>query len=212
MTRLKRYLTAGLMVWVPLGVTVVVIEAAVEFMDRLLLVLPASYQPTRWLGFDIPGLGAALVALLVLVTGAVAANILGQKVVGVGESVLARIPLVRSIYTGVKQLLESLVASNGNSFRKVVLVEYPKAGSWTVAFMTGEGPKEAAILTGEDLVNVFVPTTPNPTSGFFLMVPRKDAVELAMSVDEALRMILSMGMVVPAAPSGAQQITHRATA
>ncbi len=200
------------MVWVPLGVTVVVIEAAVEFMDRLLLVLPASYQPTRWLGFDIPGLGAALVALLVLVTGAVAANILGQKVVGVGESVLARIPLVRSIYTGVKQLLESLVASNGNSFRKVVLVEYPKAGSWTVAFMTGEGPKEAAILTGEDLVNVFVPTTPNPTSGFFLMVPRKDAVELAMSVDEALRMILSMGMVVPAAPSGAQQITHRATA
>lgn len=200
------------MVWVPLGVTVVVIEAAVEFMDRLLLVLPASYQPTHWLGFDIPGLGAVLVALLVLVTGAVAANILGQKVVGVGESVLARIPLVRSIYTGVKQLLESLVASNGNSFRKVVLVEYPKAGSWTVAFMTGEGPKEAAILTGEDLVNVFVPTTPNPTSGFFLMVPRKDAVELAMSVDEALRMILSMGMVVPAAPSGAQQITHRATA
>ncbi len=200
------------MVWVPLGVTVVVIEAAVEFMDRLLLVLPASYQPTRWLGFDIPGLGAVLVALLVLVTGAVAANILGQKVVGVGESVLARIPLVRSIYTGVKQLLESLVASNGNSFRKVVLVEYPKTGSWTVAFMTGEGPKEAAILTGEDLVNVFVPTTPNPTSGFFLMVPRKDAVELAMSVDEALRMILSMGMVVPAAPSGAQQITHRATA
>ncbi len=212
MPRLKRYLTAGLMVWVPLGVTVVVIEAAVEFMDRLLLVLPASYQPTHWLGFDIPGLGAVLVALLVLVTGAVAANILGQKVVGVGESVLARIPLVRSIYTGVKQLLESLVASNGNSFRKVVLVEYPKAGSWTVAFMTGEGPKEAAILTGEDLVNVFVPTTPNPTSGFFLMVPRKDAVELAMSVDEALRMILSMGMVVPAAPSGAQQITHRATA
>ncbi|MDA8390949.1 MAG: DUF502 domain-containing protein [Gammaproteobacteria bacterium] len=212
MVRLKRYLTAGLMVWVPLGVTFVIIEAAVEFMDRLLLVLPAAYQPNHWLGFDIPGLGAALVALLVLVTGAVAANILGQRVVGVGEAVLARIPLVRSIYTGVKQLLESLVASNGNSFRKVVLVEYPRAGSWTVAFLTGEGPAEASILTGEDLVNVFVPTTPNPTSGFFLMIPRKDAVELAMSVDEALRMILSMGMVVPAAPRGAEQITHRATA
>ncbi len=212
MGRLKRYLTAGLMVWVPLGVTFVVIEAAVEFMDRLLLVLPAGYQPSHWLGFDIPGLGAALVALLVLVTGAVAANFLGQKVVGVGEAVLARIPLVRSVYGGVKQLLESLVAGNGNSFRKVVLVEYPKVGSWTVAFLTGEGPAEAVILTGEDLVNVFVPTTPNPTSGFFLMVPRKDAVELAMSVDEALRMILSMGMVVPAAPTGAEQITHRATA
>lgn len=212
MGRLKRYLTAGLMVWVPLGVTFVVIEAAVDFMDRLLLFLPTAYQPDHWLGFDVPGLGAAIVALLVLATGAVAANFFGQKVVGVGESMLARIPLVRSIYGGVKQLLESLVAGNGSSFRKVVLVEYPKAGSWTVAFLTGGAPGEAAALTGEDLVNVFVPTTPNPTSGFFLMVPRRDAVELAMSVDEALRMILSMGMVVPAAPKGAKQITHRATA
>ncbi|MHB1567450.1 MAG: DUF502 domain-containing protein [Acidiferrobacter sp.] len=200
MGHLRRYLTAGLLVWVPLGVTFVVIRALVSVMDHVLLVLPPTLQPQHWLGRNIPGLGALLVALAVLVTGVIVANFFGQRLVTLGEAVLARIPLVRSLYGGVKALLETLVSGKGNSFRKVVLIEYPRAGSWTLGFLTGEGPPEVVAHTGRDLVNVYVPTTPNPTGGFFLMVPRQDAVELAMSVDEGLRMILSMGMVVPGVP------------
>lgn len=188
---------AGLLVWVPLGVTFAVIRTLVVFMDRLLLILPPEAQPRYWLGHDVPGLGALLVFIGVLLTGVVAANFLGQRVVGVGEAVLRRIPLVRSLYSGVKQLLESLMSGSGNSFRKVVLVPYPHSGSWTLAFLTGEGFPEAEAALGQDLVSVFVPATPNPTSGFFLLVPRKDVVELRITVDEGLRMILSMGMVVP---------------
>ena len=213
MGRVRRYLTAGLLVWVPLGVTFLVIESLVDFADRLLQVLPEEVQPDHWLGHDIPGLGVVLVFITVLVTGMVAANLLGQRLLGVGESLLARIPLVRSLYSGVKQLLESLMSGAGNSFRTVVLVPYPHPGSWTLAFLTGEGFPEAVAATGTELVSVFVPATPNPTSGFFLMVPRKDVVELSMSVDEGLRMILSMGMVVPGLPrKGANPASKRATA
>ncbi len=213
MSRFRRYLTAGLLVWVPLGVTVVVIQALVAFTDGILLVLPPSAQPEHWLGHDIPGLGVVLVVIVVLVTGMIAANLVGQRLVGFGESVLGRIPLVRSLYSGVKQLLETLMSGSGNSFRKVVLVPYPHPQSWTLAFLTGEGLPEAVTALGEDLVNVFVPTTPNPTSGFFLMIPRKDVIELAITVDEGLRMILSMGMVVPGLPrKDAQTAPHRATA
>ncbi len=213
MGRLRRYLTAGLLVWVPLGVTFLVIESLVDFADRLLQILPEEAQPSHWLGRDIPGLGLALVFVTVLVTGMVAANFVGQRLLGVGEALLARIPLVRSLYSGVKQLLESLMSGAGNSFRTVVLVPYPHPGSWTLAFLTGEGLPEAADAIGTELVSVFVPATPNPTSGFFLMVPRKDVVELRMSVDEGLRMILSMGMVVPGLPrKGAAPASKRATA
>ena len=213
MGHLRRYLTAGLLVWVPLGVTFVVIQSLVTFMDGVLLILPPTLQPEHWLGHDIPGLGVVLVVVVVLVTGMVAANLLGQRLVAVGESVLGRIPLVRSLYSGVKQLLETLMSGSGNSFRKVVLVQYPCPGSWTLGFLTGEGLPEAVNLTGEDLVSVYVPTTPNPTSGFFLMFPRKQVVELKISVDEGLRMILSMGMVVPGSPrKDAPTAAHRATA
>ncbi|MHB8252473.1 MAG: DUF502 domain-containing protein [Acidiferrobacter sp.] len=213
MGHVRRYLTAGLLVWVPLGVTFVVIQSLVVFMDRILLILPPAMQPEHWLGHDIPGLGVVLVVIVVLVTGVVAANFFGQRLVEFGESLLGRIPLVRSLYSGVKQLLETLVSGSGNSFRKVVLVSYPYPGSWTLAFMTGEGLPEAVEQTGEDLVNIYVPTTPNPTSGFFLMMPRKDVVELKVTVDEGLRMILSMGMVVPGSPrKDAQTAVQRATA
>lgn len=212
MGRLRRYLTAGLLVWVPLGVTFVVIRALVSAMDHVLLVLPPVFQPQHWIGRNIPGLGALLVALLVLLTGVVVANFLGQRVVAFGEAVLGRIPLVRSVYGGVKTLLTTLVSGKGQAFRKVVLLEYPRAGSWTLGFLTGEGPPEVTAHTGRDLVNVYVPTTPNPTGGFFLMVPRAEVIELAMPVDEGLRMILSMGMVAPGAPKPEVAPPYQATA
>lgn len=213
MGRFRRYLTAGLLVWVPLGVTFLVVQALVSFTDGILLVLPPAWQPEQWVGRDIPGLGAAVVFVVVLATGVVAANWLGQRLLGWGELLLGRIPLVRSLYSGVKQLLESLMSGSGGSFRKVVLVPYPHATSWTLAFLTGEGLPEAILATGEDLVNVFIPATPNPTSGFFLMVPRRHIVELELSVDEGLRMILSMGMVMPGQPrKDAAAAVQRATA
>ena len=198
MGRLRRYTTAGLLVWVPLGVTLLIIKLLVDVMDQILLLLPAPYRPVALFGFYVPGVGVVLALIVVLVTGVVVANLFGRKLVDIGERLVARIPLVRSIYSGVKQLLETVVSNNG-SFRKVVLIEYPRSGLWTVAFLTGEGQGEAQLKTGHDVINVYVPTTPNPTSGFFLMVPRKDVIELDMSVDEGLKMILSVGAVVPGA-------------
>ncbi|WP_298136030.1 DUF502 domain-containing protein [Acidiferrobacter sp.] len=200
MGRFRRYLTAGLLVWVPLGVTFLAVESLVDFANYVLGVLPPDMQPEHWLGHDIPGLGVLLVFIGVLATGVVVANVMGQWLLALGESLLARIPLVRSVYSSVKQLLESLMSGSGNSFRTVVLVPYPHPGSWTLAFLTGDGLAEASAALGTELVSVFVPATPNPTSGFFLMVPKKDVVELSMSVDEGLRMILSMGMVAPGLP------------
>jgi len=199
MSHLRRYFAAGLLVWVPLGVTILVIGFLVDFMDQTLLLLPEAYRPEVWLGFSIPGLGVVLTLVVVLATGVIAANLFGRQLVDLGEQVLARIPLVRSIYSGVKQLMETVFSSKGESFRKVVLVEYPRKGLWTVAFLTGEGQGEAQRKTGHDVVNIYVPTTPNPTSGFFLMVPRQDIIELDMSVDDGLKMILSVGVVVPGA-------------
>lgn len=194
---MRRYLTAGLLVWVPLGVTILIINFLVGLMDRTLLLLPAAYRPDALLGFHIPGLGVLLTFAVVLITGVVVANLFGRQLVHMGEGLLARIPVVRSIYSGVKQLMETVFSNKGESFRKVVLVEYPRAGCWTVAFLTGDGQGEAQRKTGHDVVNIYVPTTPNPTSGFFLMVPRKDIVELDMSVDDGLKMILSVGVVIP---------------
>jgi len=194
---MKRYLIAGLLVWVPLGVTVMVIKLLVGMMDRSLLLLPEPYRPDNLLGFHIPGLGVVLTTIIVLVTGMVVANLFGRKLVKLWESMLAQIPLVRTIYTGVKQILETVFSSSDQSFRKVLLVEYPRAGLWTLAFQSSTSVGEAQTKTGRDVVNVFIPTTPNPTSGFFLMVPSDDVVELDMSVDDGLKMIISAGVVVP---------------
>ena len=193
----KRYLIAGLLVWVPLTVTGFVVYVLVDLMDQTLLLLPPEYRPDVLLGFNLPGLGVVLTVVVVFVTGVIAANLFGKELVGFGESLLARIPLVRSIYAGVKQVVETVFSSTGQSFRQVLLVEYPRREMWTLAFQTGTDVGEAQQKTGRDVINVYVPTTPNPTSGFFIMVPREDVVMLDMSVDEGLKMLISMGVVVP---------------
>lgn len=200
---MKRYFIAGLLIWIPIVITVWVLAWIVGTLDQTLLLLPSSMRPANLLGFNLPGLGVILSVVVVLLTGMVAANIIGQRLVRYWDSVLSRIPVVKSIYYSVKQVSDTLFSSNGQAFRKAVLVQYPRANSWTIAFLTGQpGGDAARHLT--DHVSVYVPTTPNPTSGFFLMVPRSDAIELDMSVDEALKYIVSMGVVAPhrRAPSG----------
>ena len=196
MGALRRYLVAGLLVWVPLGVTLLIVTFLVDLIDRTLLLLPEIVQPEHLLGFRIPGLGVVLTAIIVLVTGMIVTNLFGMQLYTIGERILQRIPLVRSIYAAVKQVTESMFSS-GKSFRKVVLVEYPRLGMWSLAFQTGSGAEEIRNKTGRDIANVFIPTTPNPTSGFFLMVPQEDVIELDMSVDDGLKLLLSVGVVVP---------------
>lgn len=196
MATLRRYLVAGLLVWVPLGVTLLIVKFLVDLMDQTLLLLPVSIQPETILGFRIPGLGLVLTAIVVLATGMIVTNLFGMQLFAIGERILQRIPLVRSIYASVKQVTQSMFSS-GKSFRKVVLVEYPRQGMWSLAFLTGSGADEIQSKTGKDIVSIFIPTTPNPTSGFFLMVPRDDVMELDMTVDQGLKLLLSVGVVVP---------------
>jgi uncharacterized membrane protein len=196
MAAVRRYLVAGLLIWVPLGVTLLIVKFLVDLIDQTLLLLPVSIQPEHLLGFRIPGLGLVLTAVIVLVTGIVVTNLFGKQLFTIGEQLLRRIPVVRSIYGAVKQVTESMFSS-GKSFRKVVLVEYPRKGMWTLAFQTGSGSPEIREKTGRDITSVFIPTTPNPTSGFFLMAPSEDVIELDMSVDDGLKMLLSVGVVVP---------------
>jgi uncharacterized membrane protein len=193
----KKYLITGLLVWAPLVITFWVLSVLVETLDQTLLLLPSAWHPRSWLGFNIPGLGVLLTFLVVLLTGMLAANIIGQRLVQLGESILARIPVVKSLYSSVKQVSDTLFSSSGQAFRKALLVQYPRQGSWTVAFLTGQPGGDVAAHLGGDYVSVYVPTTPNPTSGFFLMMPRAEVIELEMSVDEALKYIISMGVVPP---------------
>lgn len=197
MTFFRRYLIAGLLVWVPLGVTVLVIKLLVDVMDRTLLLIPIAYRPETLLGMNIPGLGVILSVIVVLTTGVIVANLFGRQLVSAWESLLGRIPLVSSIYRGVKQVVETVFSTDGHAFRKVLMIEYPRKGLFTLAFQTGRTVGEVQAKTGDEVLTVFVPTTPNPTSGFILMVPRKDVVELDMSVDEGLKMIISLGVVTP---------------
>lgn len=196
---LRKYLIAGILVWLPLGVTVLVVKLFVDLTDQIMVLVPPAYHPEALLHISLPGVGIVLSLLIILVTGMVAANMFGRRLVAFWESLLARIPLVRSVYSAVKQLAETVFSPGGQSFRKVLLVEYPRRGLWTLAFQTGTESGEAQLKTGHDVINIYVPTTPNPTSGFFIMVPRDQVVELDMSVDEGLKMILSMGVVVPPA-------------
>lgn len=194
---LRRYLLAGLLIWVPLVITVVVIRVLMDFMDRVLLLLPEQWRPEALLGYSIPGLGLVITVIIVWLTGLFAANLVGRKVVLFWEALLARIPLVRSIYSAVKQVAETLFNTDGEAFRKVLLIEYPRKGIWTLAFQTGVASREIQEKSGQGMVTVFVPTTPNPTSGFIIMVPREDVVELSMTVEEALKMVVSIGVVGP---------------
>jgi uncharacterized membrane protein len=194
---LKRYFITGLLIWVPLGITVWVLELLVTTMDQSLLLLPAPLRPEAWLGISLPGLGAVLTLLVIFVTGVLAANIIGQRLIRFWEGVLGRIPVVKSIYYSVKQVSDTLFSSSGEAFRKALLVQYPRQGSWTIAFLTGQPGGDVVNHLRGEYVSVYVPTTPNPTSGFFLMMPRNDVIELDMSVDEALKYIISMGVVAP---------------
>src|SRR5256886_5435807 len=193
----KRYLIAGLLVWVPLGITIWVLHWLLTSVDQILLVLPENARPRALLGFDIPGLGLVVFFVILLLTGVLAANFFGQRLISAWEAILGRIPFVKSIYSSVKQVSDTLLSDKGNAFRKALLVEYPAPGSWTIAFLTGAPAPEVAEYLPGDHVSVYVPTTPNPTSGFFLMLPRSRVHELDMTVDEALKYIISMGVVAP---------------
>lgn len=196
-TDLKKYFITGLLIWIPLAITFMVLAWIVSTLDAILLWLPNEHQPSRYIGFDIPGVGVVASLLIIFFTGLIAANVLGQKLVKLWEALLARIPVVKSIYYSVKQVSDTLFSSSGQAFRKALLVQYPREGAWTIAFLTGQPGGDAARHLSGDYVSVYVPTTPNPTSGFFLMMPRKDVIELDMSVDEALKYIISMGVVAP---------------
>lgn len=185
------------MIWLPIGATILVFTLLLDLMDQLLFWLPEAYRPEQLLGFPIPGLGAILAVVMLLVTGILAANLLGRRLVSFYEALLARIPLVSTVYGSVKHFAEMVFGDSGTSFKKVILLEYPRQGLYSLAFQTSENPAEVQAKTGETIIAVFLPTTPNPTSGFMLFVPRSHATELDMSVEDALKMIVSLGVVVP---------------
>ena len=197
---LRKWLFAGLLVLVPLIITLWVLDWVVSTLDQTLRVLPVTWQPDQWLGVHIPGLGVVFALVVLLSIGALASNIIGNKLVHWWHAMLHRIPVVRSIYSGVKQVSDTLFSEKGNAFRKAILVQWPHEGMWTIAFLTGTPAGEVARHLPDDCLSVYVPTTPNPTGGYFVMVPRSRCTELAMSVDEALTYVISMGVIVPGGP------------
>lgn len=194
---LRRYLVAGLLIWLPVGVTVVVFKVLLDVVDQVLFLVPDAYRPERFLGFRIPGLGGIFAAVILILTGALGANLLGRRLIYWYEALVARIPLVRSVYGGVKNFASIVLSDSGKSFKKVLLIEYPRKGIYRIALQTGEEFGEIQAVTSEDVIAVFVPTTPNVTSGFLAFVPRRDAIELSMSVEDALKTIVSLGVVAP---------------
>jgi len=195
--KLRKYLITGLLVWVPLGITILVIKLLVDLLDKTLLLLPQALRPETLIGFDIPGLGIILTTLFVLISGFIITNFTGKRLILWGEEYVDRIPLVRSIYSALKQVTETVLTSDKNSFRQVVLIEYPRKDIWTIGFQTSDSPEEFNQLTGNKLLTVFVPTTPNPTSGYVLMVPEQEVKKLDMDVEDALKMVMSLGVVTP---------------
>jgi len=196
---MKKYFITGLLVLVPLFITVWVITSLVGMMDQSLLLLPESWRPKAQLGLEIPGMGAVLTLLIIFVTGLIATNFFGKQLILLWEALLARVPVVKSIYSSVKQVSDTLFSDSGNAFRQAVLVQFPREGVWTIAFITGTPGGDVANHLQGDYVSVYVPTTPNPTGGYFLMMPRTEIVPLEMSVDAALKYIISMGVVAPPA-------------
>lgn len=198
MAAIRRWLLAGLLVLVPLIITVWVLNWVVGTLDQTLQILPAHWQPDRLLGIHIPGFGVLLALVIVLLIGAIASNFMGRRLLSWWNALLGRIPIVRSIYSSVKQVSDTLFSENGNAFRKALLVQWPRPGVWTIAFQTGTPGGDVLTHLGDDYLSVYVPTTPNPTGGYFVMLKRSDCVELAMTVDEALTYVISMGVVSPA--------------
>ncbi len=196
---MKKYLITGLLIWIPLVITVWVLKTVVDTLDQTLLLLPQSLRTENWIGFHIPGMGVLLTLLIVLLTGTITANIVGQRLVHFWHEILHRIPVVSSIYSSVKQVSDTLFSSSGEAFRKALLVQWPREGMWTIAFLTGAPGGDVTKHLQGDYVSVYVPTTPNPTGGYFVMMARKDVIELDMSVDTALKYVISMGVAAPAA-------------
>jgi uncharacterized membrane protein len=194
---LRRYLVAGILVWLPIIATVWVVSFLVTLMDYTLLLLPERYQPQALTGFAIPGLGAVLAFVVLLATGLLVTNFVGRRLVSYSEDLLQRIPLVRSVYTGVKGFAETMFSRKGSAFRRVVMVEYPRLGVWSIGFVTADDIAEISAKTGEQQTCVYIPTAPNPTSGLIIMVPVHQVVPLSMSVDAAMKMIVTCGVVVP---------------
>jgi uncharacterized membrane protein len=197
----KKYLITGLLIWIPLVITIWVLKLIVDMLDQSLLLLPEQWRPDFWLPVHIPGLGAILTLVIVLATGIFATNFFGAQLVELWHHILQRIPVVNSIYSSVKQISDTLFSSSGQAFRKALLVQWPHEGMWTIAFMTGAPGADVAQHLPADCVSVYVPTTPNPTGGYFVIVPRASVIELDMSVDQALKYIISMGVVPPIPPS-----------
>ena len=197
MAAVRRWLLAGLLVLVPLAITVWVLDWIVSTLDQTLQILPRHWHPDYLIGAHVPGFGVLLALAIVLLIGAVASNFFGRKLVGWWDSLLGRIPIVRSIYSSVKQVSDTLFSENGNAFRKAVLVQWPREGVWTIAFQTGTPGGDVVNHLGPDYLSVYVPTTPNPTGGYFVMLKARDCIELNMSVDEALTYVISMGVVSP---------------
>jgi len=200
MSSIRRWLLAGLLVLVPLAITLSVLDWIVGVLDKTLLILPAAWHPDKLLGFHIPGFGVLLALAIVLLMGAIASNFFGKKLVVMGNSLLHRIPIVRSIYSSVKQVSDTLFSESGNAFRQALLVQWPREGVWTIGFLTGVPGGDVVNHLPGDYLSVYVPTTPNPTGGYFVMLKKSDCIELKMSVDQALTYVISMGVVVPAKP------------
>lgn len=196
---MRKYFVTGLLIWVPLAITLWVLSLIIGTMDQSLLLLPPSWRPESLVGFHIPLIGSIFTLLIVFVTGLATRNFIGNQVLRAWETVLNRIPVVNTIYSSVKQVSDTLLSSSGNAFRKAVLIQYPLPGTWTIAFVTGAPGGDVANHLQGEFISVYVPTTPNPTSGFFLMLPKSQTIELEMSVDEALKYIVSMGVVAPPA-------------
>jgi uncharacterized membrane protein len=200
---MRKYFIAGLLIWIPLAMTAWVLSLVFELLDASLLLLPDSLRTENWLGFHVPGMGAILTLVIVLLTGIFATNFFGAQLVRMWNAVVNRIPVVNSIYSSVKQISDTVFSSNGQAFRKALLVQWPHQGMWTIGFLTGTPGGGVAQHIPPDCLSVYVPTTPNPTGGYFVIVQRKDVVELDITVDEALKYIISMGVVPPAPPPSA---------
>lgn len=203
MSALRKWFFAGLLVVLPLVITVWVLQWILGVLDQTLLILPTDWHPDRTLGVHIPGLGVLLALAILLVVGAIASNFIGRRLLAWGDGILHRIPVVRSIYSGVKQVSDTLFSETGNAFRTAVLIEWPRPGVWTIGFVTGAPGGDVPNHLPGDYLSVYVPTTPNPTGGYFVMLRKSDCIELRMTVDEALRYVISMGVVAPPTPNGA---------
>lgn len=206
---LKNYMLTGLIVWLPVIATLVILRFLIDLLDQTISLLPDAYHPEKLIGMNIPGFGVFLSLFVLVLTGILATNFLGQKLMRISEKILDKIPLVRTIYNATKQMIEAVFSTNSQAFRKVLLVEYPRKGMWSLAFQTGEVRKEIDSNTDKPMVSIFIPTTPNPTSGFLMMIPKEDVKELAMTTDEALKFIISLGVMPPGIPTNAKKVKNK---